>query len=195
MHRSWFLTPNLRKWPSIHCWRGILQFLLYSYYNLEMFFTVLNSSRNCFHVCLFIVLLDGSLHPSCPLGKQNSFRPEVVTVFTYSPLFMCILFILARSCSYIFQTHSQQLRCKLWVSCFICILRKKTSVQMLIGSQYLVLSIFSDLDKLRVVWTRSLTDSSHYWTLSSFSLPSSPSRSRWWRGCCSPPHHCHFLIM
>lgn len=23
----------------------------------------------------------------------------------------------------------------------------------------------------------------------------SPSRSWWWRGCCSPPHHCHVLIM
>lgn len=51
------------------------------------------------------MLLDGSLHRSCLLGVQNTFWPEIVTIITYSPLFMWS-FILARSWSYIFHSFT-----------------------------------------------------------------------------------------
>lgn len=67
-------------------------------WNLEAYFKILYPQGiDC--MCLFIVLMDGSLHPLCPLGNQNSFQPEIVRVFTYSPLFMCVSFTLASSWS------------------------------------------------------------------------------------------------
>lgn len=149
-----------------------------------------------------VLLLHGSLYPSCPLGNQKSFLTEIVTVFTYWPLVMCISFILARSWSYIFQTHLQQLRSKLCVMSCLCIcgLRRKTCVPIFTGKQFLVLWIFNEcnesiflsfftIQELMVTWMLQPTTSlpcSHHVTAfltspctTTTPLPRTPLTYRW----------------